>query len=292
MGKTPARWRAESATGIDTTLERLMVLTRQKAPIVGIPRPGNKPLALSRAILAGVLSGLTSCEITFSDELEIRAERRHYRLRSLDMRTGSEHYKILKAWAARERKKKATRHLSREERRKAELLRKITVAEHKAKHMAVCYRPYNPELECGEPATDYEREQWAAWYAQKPLRRKIGRTAVAHGLRHGYVEIGIRDPRRLYQALAPLTGGEVRKYGELRTTRRSEKPSEADYLKHLYHYAGNGLESKPYRSQEWRTPEHIRQERLNYCQRMRDWRNVQEIVNWLRAQLESSNRGA
>jgi hypothetical protein len=131
------------------------------------------------------------------------------------------------------------------------------------------------------------REQWAGWYAQKPLRRKIGHIAVAHGLTHGQVEIGIRDPRKLYQALSALTGQEVRKYGELRTTRRSEKPAEDEYLKHLYKYAGYGLKSKPYRSKEWRTPEHIRQERLNYCQRMRDWRNAQDTINWLRAQLES-----
>lgn len=277
---------------MEITLGKLVALAHLKAPIVGIGRPGNKPLALSRSILAGILTGLTFCEITLSDDLEIRAEGRDYRLRLLDMRRGGEHYKTLKAWAAHQRKAKTTGHLSREERRKAELLRKIAVAERKARRMVVHYRPYSPALECGEAACDYEREQWRAWCSEKSLRRKIGRIAVDHGLTHGYVDVGIRDPRKLYQALAALTGQEARKYGELRTTRRSEKPSEDEYLKHLYKYAGNGLESKPYRSQEWRTPEHIRQERLNYCQRMRDWRNVQEIVNWLRAQLESSNRGA
>lgn len=155
--------------------------------------------------------------------------------------------------------------------------------------MATHYRPYNPALESGEPASDYEREQGAAWHAQKPLRQKISRIAVAHGLNHGYVEAGIRDPRRLYHALAALTGQGVRKYGELGTTRRSEKPAEDEYLKHLYEYAGNGLKSKPYRREEWRTPENIRQERLDYCQRMRAWRNAQETVNWLRVQLASLN---
>jgi hypothetical protein len=81
------------------------------------------------------------------------------------MERGSEYSKSLKAWAARERMKKATRHLSRDERRKAELLRKIAVAERKARRIAVHYRPYNPALEYGEAACDYEREQWAAWYA-------------------------------------------------------------------------------------------------------------------------------
>jgi hypothetical protein len=272
---------------MEITLENLIALSRLKAPIVGIIRSGQKPFALSRTILAGLLTGLTACQTTLADELEIRAEGRYYRLRPLDMRRGSEHHKTLKAWAANQRKKKATRHLSRDERRKAELLRKIAVAERKASCMAIHYRPYNPALECGESACDYERKQWAAWYAQRPLRRKIGRIAVAHGLTHGQVEIGIRDPRKLYQALAALTGQEVRKYGELRTTRRSEKPSEAEYLKHLYEYARSALRSKPYRSQEWRTPEYIRQERLDYCQRMRDWRNAQETVNWLQAQLVS-----
>ncbi|HEX5483777.1 MAG TPA: hypothetical protein VFZ08_14230 [Terriglobia bacterium] len=119
------------------------------------------------------------------------------------------------------------------------------------------------------------------------MRRKIGRIAVDHGLTHGYVQAGIRDPRKLYQVLAALTGTDARKYGELRTTRRGEKPTEAEYLRHLYDYAGRAFQSKPYRSHEWRTPEHIRQERLDHCQRMRDWRNAQETVNWLRAQLES-----
>jgi hypothetical protein len=114
---------------MEITLEKLMALAHQKAPIIGIPRSGDKPLALSRAILASLLTGLADCQITVADELEIRAEGRHYRLRSLDMRRGSQYYKTLKAWAASQRKKKATRHLSRDERRKAELLRKIAVAE-------------------------------------------------------------------------------------------------------------------------------------------------------------------
>ena len=98
-----ARWGAESATGIEITLERLMALTRRKSPIVGIHRPGDKPLALSRAILAGLLTGLTVCQITLTNALEIHTEGRHYRLRSLDMQRGSEHYKSLKSWAARVR---------------------------------------------------------------------------------------------------------------------------------------------------------------------------------------------
>jgi hypothetical protein len=263
-----------------------MTLADQKAPMVGIARPGRKPLALSRATLSGLLTGRTS-QITLTDQLEICAEGRHYHLRSLDMRRGSLHYKTLKAWAASQRKKKASRHLSREERQKAELLRQIAVAKHKARCMTIHYRPYNPALEYGEPAGDYEREQWAAWSTQKPLRREIGRLAVAHGLTYGYAEAGVRDPRRLYQALAVLTGQEVRKYGELRTTRRSQKPAEGEYLKHLYDYAGNGLESKPYCHEEWRTAKHIRRERLRYRQQMRDWRNARENVNRLRARLAS-----
>ncbi len=282
-----ARGGADTVSCIGITLAKVMALTRQKAPIVGIPRPGDKPLALSRAILAGLLTDLTACEITLTNDLEIHPEGRHYRLRSLDMQRGSGHYKSLKAWAAREQMKKAFRHLSREERRRAELLRKIAVAERKVKSMVIHYRPYNPALECGEAASDYEREHWMAWYAQKPIRRRVGDIAVAHSLSHGDVEAGIHDPSKLYRALAVLAGQEVRKYGELRTTRHGEKPSEAEYLKHLYKYAGNSLESKPYRSQNWRTPDHIRQERLRYCQQVRDWRNAQETVNWLRAQLES-----
>lgn len=120
------------------------------------------------------------------------------------------------------------------------------------------------------------------------MRRKIGRLATAHSLIHGYIpEAVIRQPRKLYGVFSSLTGRNVTKYGDLRTTSRSEKPIEAEYLKHLYEYAGAAFQSKPYRRQEWRTPEHIRQERQNYCQRMRDWRNAQETVNWLRAQLVS-----
>ncbi|HTV55836.1 MAG TPA: hypothetical protein VMI06_13110 [Terriglobia bacterium] len=92
--------------------------------------------------------------------------------------------------------------------------------------MEISHQPYNSVVECSEPACDYERERWAAWYAQKPLRRKIGRIAVAHGLTRGYVELGIRDPRRLYKSLSALTPQEVRKYGELRTNRRRERPSD------------------------------------------------------------------
>ncbi|MGH7174280.1 MAG: hypothetical protein ACRELG_28775, partial [Gemmataceae bacterium] len=68
---------------MEIMLEKLMALAGQKAPIVGIPRPGDKPFAVRRAILAGLLTGLTPCKITLTDELDIHAEGRHYRLRPL-----------------------------------------------------------------------------------------------------------------------------------------------------------------------------------------------------------------
>src|SRR5579875_328774 len=180
----------------------------------------------------------------------------------------------------------------------SDLLRKIAIAEQKARRLWVC-RPYNPLLEFGDTASEYERGQWATWIAQKPMRRKIGKLATAHGLIHGYIpDAVISQPRKVYESITALTGLNVTRYGELRTTSRSEKPTEAQYLGHLYEYVGRGslaacpqygaaFQSKPYRSKEWRTPDHIRQERLSYCQQMREWRNAQETVNWLRAQLAS-----
>jgi hypothetical protein len=278
-----------------TTLQRLAV---RKAPIVGIPRQGEKPFAVERARLAGLIEGLEKCEISLNSHLEIHAPARHYTLYGLDMQRHSHAYKMLRSWAARQRAKREAPKLSRDERRKSELIRKIAVAERTARRLWVC-RPFNPVLEFGDPAGDYERLQWAARIAQKPMRRKVGKLATAHGLIHGYIpDAVIRQPCKLYESLAALTGLNVTKYGELRTTSRREKPTEAEYLKHLYEYVGRGslsacpqygaaFQSKPYRSQEWRTPEHIRQERLSYCQRMRDWRNAQETVNWLHAQLAS-----
>jgi len=124
--------------------------------------------------------------------------------------------------------------------------------------------------------------------SQKPLRRKIGKLATAHGLIRGHIpEAVIRQPRKLYEAFSSLTGRNVTRYGDLPTASRSEKPIEAEYLRHLYGYAGSAFQSKPCRHQEWRTPDHVREERVSYCQRMRDWRNAVETVNWLRAQLVS-----
>jgi hypothetical protein len=283
---------------MEITLTTLQKLTYKKAPVVGIPRQSEKPFAVERARLAGLIAGLENCEISLNSHLEIQAHLRHYVLYSLDMQRHTTGYKMLRSWAARQRAKREAPTLSRDERRQSELLRKIDIAERKARTLSAC-RPYNPVLEFGNAAGDYEREQWAAWVAQKPMRRKIGNLATAHGLIHGYIpDAVIRQPRRLYESLAALTGLNVTKYGELRTTSRSEKPTEAQYLKRLYEYVGRGslaacpeygaaFQSKPYRSQEWRTPEHIQQERLSYCQRMRDWRNAQETVNWLRAQLAS-----
>jgi len=140
----------------------------------------------------------------------------------------------------------------------------------------------------GESVSEYERQQWAAWVSQKPMRRRMGTLATAHGLFHGYVpEAVIRQPRKLYDGFLSLTRRNVTRYGDLRTTSRRPKPIEAEYLMHLYEYAAGAFQSKPYRRQEWRTNEHIKEERLNYCQRMRDWRNGQETVNWLRDQLVS-----
>ena len=272
---------------MEITLARLQKLVDGKAPIVGIPRPTEKPFAVERARLAGLIEGLERCEIGLNAHLEIQAPARHYKLYSLDMWRWTEAYKTLHAWATRQRAKRETPKLSSTERRKLELLRKIVTAERKARQLAPC-RPFNPVLESGDTASGYERQQWAAWISQKPMRRKIGKLATAHGLIRGYIpESVIRQPRKLYEAFASLTGRNVTKYGDLRATSRSEKPIEAEYLKHLYAYAGGAFQSKPYRGREWRTPEHIREECLNYCQRMRDWRNAQETVNWLRAQLVS-----
>ncbi len=273
---------------MEIPLSTLQKLVGKKAPIVGIPRPVGKPFAVERATLAGLIQGLESCEIKLNAHLEIEAPSRHYMLKSLDMQRQAAFYRMLRAWAARLRAKRAAPKLSREERRKADLLRKIAIAERKADQMRVHYQPYNPTLESGEKAGDYEREQWAAWIAQKPTRRRIGTLATAHGLNHGYVpQAVISRPRHLYEALAGLIGHDVRKYGELRSKSRGEKPTEAEYLKHLYEYAAHAFQSNPYQNREWRTPEHVRKDRLDYCQRMRDWRNAQETVNWLRAQLSS-----
>ena len=283
---------------MEIALTTLRKLAGHKAPVVGIPRQGEKPFVVERARLAGLIEGLENCEISLNSHLEIQAPARRYTLYSLDTHRHTAAYKTLRSWAARQRAKKEAPTLSREERRKSELLRKIAIAERNARRLWAC-RPYNPVLEFGDAASDYEREQWAAWFAQKPMRRKIGKLATAHGLIHGYIpDAVIRQSRKLYESLAALTGLHVTKYGELRATSRSEKPIEAQYLKHLYEYVGRGslsacpeygaaFQSRPYCSQEWRTPEHIRQERLSHCQRMRDWRNAQETVNWLRAQLAS-----
>ena len=283
---------------MEVTLARLQKLIGGKAPILGIPRPTEKPFAVERARLAGLLEGLEACEISLNAHLEIHATARHYTVYSLDMQRWTDAYKSLRSWAARQRAKREAPKFSTEERRKSELLRKIAIAERKARQLSVC-RPYNPVLETGEAVGDYEREQWAAWLSQRPLRRKIGRLATAHGLVNGYVpDAVIRQPRKLYEALSALTGRQVTKYGELHATTRREKPTEAQFLKHLYEYVGRGslsacprygadFRSKPYRSPEWRISEHIRQERLNYCQRMRDRRNAEETLIWLRAQLVS-----
>ncbi|MGH9352018.1 MAG: hypothetical protein ACRD2G_07650 [Terriglobia bacterium] len=273
---------------MEITLTKLQKLATQKAPIVGIPGREPKPFAMQRDVLARLIEGLEICEVNLTTHLEIKAERRHYRLASLDMRPWTAPYKTLRAWAARQRTKKSTLRLSHEERRKAELLRKIAVAERKAKHLRDHSLPYNPSLEFGRPVGDYERQEWARWHAEKPMRRKIGRLATIHGLIHGYVpQATIREPRKLYSDLAALTGQEITKYGDLHSRRGHDKPTEAEYLKHLYDYVGQAFESKPYRSEDWRTAEHVRQDRLRYCQQMRDWRNTQETVNWLRAQLVS-----
>jgi hypothetical protein len=272
---------------MEITLTRLQKLIDGKAPIVGIPRPTEKPFAVERARLAGLVEGLEACEISLNAHLEIKAPARHYKLNSLDMRRWTDSYKTLSAWATRQRVKREAPKLSTTAWRKSGLLRKIAIAERKARQLAA-FPPCNPVLELADTASDYERQQWAAWVSQKSTRRKIGKLAAAHGLIHGYIpEAIIRQPRKLYEAFIFLTGRSVTKYGDLRSTSRSEKPIEAEYLKHLYAYAGGAFQSKPYRSREWRTPEHIREERLNYCQRMRDWRNAQETVNWLRAQLVS-----
>ena len=272
---------------MEIALASLQKLVSRKAPIVGIPRQDEKPFAVERSRLAGLIDGLATCQINLNAHLEIQAPARHYKVHSLDMHRWTDAYKLLSSWAKRQRVNRESPKLPAADRRKSELLRKIASAERKARQLAVC-PPYNPVLDFGECASEYERRQWAAWVSQKSMRRRIGTLATAHGLFHGYVPGAvIRQPRRLYDGFLSLTGRNVTRYGDLRTTSRCEKPIEAEYLKHLYGYAGGAFQLKPNRRQEWHSAEHIKEDRLNYCQRMRDWRNAQETVNWLRAQLVS-----
>ncbi len=71
---------------MEITLARLQKLIDGKAPIVGIPRPTEKPFAVERARLAGLIEGLEACEISLNAHLEIHARARHYKLYGLDMR--------------------------------------------------------------------------------------------------------------------------------------------------------------------------------------------------------------
>ncbi len=89
-----------------------------------------------------------------------------------------------------------------------------------------------------------------------------GRKGENNVLIDGYIpDVTIRHPRKLHEALSDLTGRSVTKYGDLHTTTRREKPTEAEYLKDLYQYVGRGtlaacplygaaFQSKPYRCQE------------------------------------------
>ena len=54
---------------------------------------------------------------------------------SLDTRQWTEAYKSLRLWATRQRAKRAAPKLSTSERRKSELLRKIAIAERKARQL-------------------------------------------------------------------------------------------------------------------------------------------------------------
>jgi len=188
---------------MEVTLARLRQLIGEKAPIVGISRPTEKPFAVERARLAVLIEGLEQCEINLKADLEIHTATRHYKLHTLDMQRWTEAYKSLRPWASRQRAKREAPKLSMAEKRKSELLKKIAIAERKARQLSVC-RPFNPVLETGETASDYEREQWAGWISQKPLRRKIGRLATTHGLINGYVPSAvIRQPRKLYESAYP-----------------------------------------------------------------------------------------
>ena len=91
---------------MELTLARLQKLIGGKAPIVGIPRPTEKPFAVERVRLAGLIEGLEGCEISLNSHLEIHAPARHYKLNGLDMRRWTDSYKTLRAWATRQRAKK------------------------------------------------------------------------------------------------------------------------------------------------------------------------------------------
>jgi hypothetical protein len=73
---------------MDVTLARLQRLIDQKAPIVGIPLPTEKPFAVERARLAGRIEGLEACEISLSTHLKIHAQARHYKLYALNISRG------------------------------------------------------------------------------------------------------------------------------------------------------------------------------------------------------------
>ena len=79
---------------MEITHAKLQKLVSRTAPVVGISRPADKPFAVERSRLAGLIDGLDTCQISLNAHLEIQAPARRYKVHSLDVQRSTDAYKL------------------------------------------------------------------------------------------------------------------------------------------------------------------------------------------------------
>ncbi len=285
----------------------LQRLANSQTPIIGISRPGERPFAFRRKVLAELIEGLpASTSVALNGRLEIKAPGRSYALNSLNMwewnghnyPRGNKYQGELRQWAARTLDKMTAPKKDRAASQKAALLKRIGIEERKAEKLNPWGGSHLFNLEYAPFSSNHAhyRKEFSEWYAQKPMRRNLGKIATQHGLWHGGIMakkcygLPIQNPAGMYKELQEATGTEPRKYGSLGQSRWRDKPSDNAYLKHIYEYCG--LDQKPYplsKCSDWRSTrnERLPKEREEYCDKKREYKNQLAYVQYLKDQLAS-----
>jgi len=271
------------------------------SPFVGIPLDGVGTIVFLRRHLQAALE-IQPNRIIYNSDTKTVTFRNHRSVWKLNDLLGQQKFQPwqirqeLHSWARAKqssvRKRKQAAELGKEGRYVRRLREAVTKLKRQRDkiYLRKPESPLNPKR--WKEAGDYSRKQFAAWVAQKPVRKALAKVA-GHKLQHG-------EPRTwadFYREVERIIGqpvSESQTYTRVHARKRYRHglpnyPDREDYLKHLPQYLI--LVEKPY---DWRKYDLYRRDeygqqlnalerhakaRLEYCDALREQKSIDSQIN-------------
>lgn len=276
-------------------ITRLRLIASRKSPVSGIPRPGERPFATSRHILAGLLDGLgDSAVATLNGSLRMASAdgRKAYTINDLNVDTHRyEHVSHpLRLWAESQRRAKE-RAKNKPAVAKGVRVPNYIMSEYRnAVKAAARTQPHSPygwdsrgdwsELKPFEwlhpkPSRwEPTRDEVLRWYQTKPERKQFSRIQAAclNGLHPSNQQAKLRELYKVLKAAGRPVGLRFSKL-----IKGSRDKGVKFYVQHIGNFGGHGLS-------EWDPTLNTMREHNESLKRVRLCR---ERVAYLKSQIES-----